>query len=253
MKNDEPNSASETVLVARFTELGNVAMTIPALYDACMANPRKVVVMLTLKPAVALFINRPANLVVEGIGMEVYNSVQGIWSCFVELNNRYHFSTYVDLQNSRGTRVMRMAAHMHRVKVVHVDKGLHEKKQLTRRTGKIMLPLTHTIERYRLTLEAASLPTGERVFRSLFDRLAVDTSAYAGITGPKKGGEVWIGIAPFAKHEGKIYPMHLMEQVVRDLSGRHDTKIFLFGGGPYEQKILSEWARKYPATLAGRA
>ena len=58
----------------------------------------------------------------------------------------------------------------------------------------------------------------------------------------------WVGIAPFAAHEGKVYPPDLMEQVVAHLSRRKDTRIFLFGGGEQEADILQGWALKYPRT-----
>lgn len=243
-----------SILVCRFTELGNVAMTIPALYDACAANAGTTFVILTLRNASGLFINRPANLAVESVEPAVYRSFKGMWHTFVELNSRYQFTAFVDLQNSGASKVMRIAARMHGVRSVHVDKGLGEKKRLTRRTGKLMLPLTPTTERYRDAIARVSSPVVTRRFRSLFDTVEAEAGAYAGITATKAPGEVWIGIAPFAKHEGKIYPLQLMEQVVRDLSSRHNTTIFLCGGGPYEQKILTEWARKYPSThsLAGR-
>lgn len=58
----------------------------------------------------------------------------------------------------------------------------------------------------------------------------------------------WVGIAPFAAHEGKIYPLEMMEQVIARLSRRKDTRLFLFGGGQQETDILQGWALKYPRT-----
>ena len=56
----------------------------------------------------------------------------------------------------------------------------------------------------------------------------------------------WVGIAPFAAHEGKIYPLPLMEQVVSQLSARGDVRVFLFGAGPKEGAILQRWSQRYP-------
>lgn len=36
-----------------------------------------------------------------------------------------------------------------------------------------------------------------------------------------------------------------MEKVVAELAAMPSTKIFLFGGGDYERKILGEWASRY--------
>ena len=70
------------------------------------------------------------------------------------------------------------------------------------------------------------------------------------VTGPKGDGIKWIGIAPFAKHEGKIYPIELEEQVVAHFAGRPDVKVFLFGGGRSEQEVFDSWILKYPTVVS---
>lgn len=248
-ENDKPIVA----LALRFSALGDVAMTIPALYSACRAHKDDTIVMVTRRSMAGLFVNKPDNLIVEGIDLGEYKGVGGMIRLWKTMRQRYGINAVVDLHDVLRTKILRVIARINRVPVYHIDKGRGEKKRLTRRSNKIMLPLKHSIERYRDTLAKASLSCdGE--FDGLFDREPVDPKIYAAITEPKQPGEVWIGIAPFAKHEGKIYPVNLMEQVLRELSGRKGTKVFLFGGGPYEQKILNEWARKYPSTvsLAGK-
>ena len=54
-----------------------------------------------------------------------------------------------------------------------------------------------------------------------------------------------IGIAPFAAHKGKVYPLDKMEQVVKALS-EQGLEIVLFGAGKAEQEILENWEKKYP-------
>lgn len=46
-----------------------------------------------------------------------------------------------------------------------------------------------------------------------------------------------IGIAPFAAHAGKMYPLNLMKQVIEALS--KDYQIVLFGGGKQEIEALT--------------
>lgn len=84
-------------------------------------------------------------------------------------------------------------------------------------------------------------------FTSIFEdetASAGDLSAY--IT-PKEN-QYWIGIAPFAKHTGKTYPLEKMEQVVNELSRHENYRIFLFGGGARELATLKDWEQKYPHT-----
>ena len=68
-------------------------------------------------------------------------------------------------------------------------------------------------------------------------------------TDSKKSG---IGVAPFAAHEGKCYPLERMEQVVAMLSERGE-KIVLFGS-KQEAEVLENWARKYKGveSVAGK-
>ena len=46
----------------------------------------------------------------------------------------------------------------------------------------------------------------------------------------KKEGFHIIGLAPFAKHTEKMYPLEKMKEVVRMLAADEKVKLFLFGG-----------------------
>lgn len=63
-----------------------------------------------------------------------------------------------------------------------------------------------------------------------------------------------IGIAPFAKYEGKTWPSKNMEEVVAELSKDNNNKIYLFGDRSYEAKILQGWGFKYQncESIAGK-
>ena len=64
------------------------------------------------------------------------------------------------------------------------------------------------------------------------------------IAGVKTGK--WLGVAPFARYQGKVYPIDEMEQVVATLSKREDLTLFLFGAKGYEEAVLEDWAYRYP-------
>ena len=55
----------------------------------------------------------------------------------------------------------------------------------------------------------------------------------------------WVGIAPFAAHESKVYPAAMMEEVVERLSRRGDVRVLLFGAGAEERSLLEQWASRY--------
>ena len=52
-----------------------------------------------------------------------------------------------------------------------------------------------------------------------------------------------IGIAPFAAHESKMYPLDIMKTVVESLSKNH--KIILFGGGNKEIEALNDFENAF--------
>lgn len=65
--------------------------------------------------------------------------------------------------------------------------------------------------------------------------------------------EYTIGVAPFTQHEGKQYPLPMMEQVVRQLAMEEGHGIVLFGSAE-ESEVLQSWAERYAhvENLAGK-
>jgi ADP-heptose:LPS heptosyltransferase len=111
-------------------------------------------------------------------------------------------------------------------KVAAVDKGRDEKKALTREENKVFQQLTPMFERHAKVFEqlgfSINLSNPKFPEPQLLDQQIRD------VTGNKDG--VWIGIAPFAQYDSKVYPNDLMQQVIDDLAQRPDYRLFLFGG-----------------------
>ena len=67
------------------------------------------------------------------------------------------------------------------------------------------------------------------------------------VIGPKRSWEQWIGVAPFAAHKGKIYPIDKMRQVIDMLTLRYPkARIFLFGRGRQEEHLFPQWVSQIP-------
>ena len=56
------NKKGRDILISRFSALGDVAMTLPSVYNACSANPDDRFYFLTRNHPAQVFINRPENL-----------------------------------------------------------------------------------------------------------------------------------------------------------------------------------------------
>ena len=247
-----PNNKKElprNVLVMRFSALGDVAMTIPVVYSVCRSNPATRFIFLTKKSQASLFINPPANLVVLGIDFKAeYPHAYALWRLFAKLKKEYDIDAVADLHGVLRSYMISMSGLLRGVTVHTIRKGRMHKRALTRPRNKVMLPLISSRARYREVFYRFGFSM-EEPFVSIYDG-AADTALFASITPPKTPDEKWVGIAPFAKHKGKIYPPELMEKVVEELSATPGVKIFLFGGGDYEREILGRWAQTYPGVVS---
>lgn len=244
----------KNVIIARFSALGDVAMTVPVIYSACRCYPNIRFTFFTRKAMTSIFINAPENLKVVGLDLnDDYKGVQGIWRMFNEARKEYHFDAFIDLHDVLRTKIFGAFCRMYGIPVSVINKGRKGKRALTRPRNKVLLPLISSRARYRQAFHSIGLPLNS-CFEGLYGTEKGAPETFAAITSPKKQGERWVGIAPFAKHSGKIYPPAMMEQVVRAISEREGTKIFLFGGGAEEESVLRNWAERYESTvsLAGK-
>ena len=248
------NISSQTpfdrVLIARFSALGDVAMTIPVIYSVCNDNPHTRFMMLTQSVAASLFINAPDNLQVMGIKTADYKGLGGLFRLYKEIKANFDPQAFVDLHGVIRTYILSLFFVTSGVKVQHIDKGRAGKRALTRRRGKRLLPLISSRTRYREVFHRLGFEF-KYEFLSLFGEQKAPLNTIDDITLPRADAdEKWIAIAPFAKHKGKIYPLGKMEQVVDALSQRPGVKLFLFGAGNEERDILAQWETKYPNTTS---
>lgn len=250
-----PERYRHRILVTRFSALGDVAMTIPVVYSVARGNEDCEIVVVTRPSMTTMFVNAPANVIVKGVNLNDYKGMGGLWRLAGELMEEYRPDMMADLHGVLRTYVIGLYMRLHGVKVATIDKGRRGKRALTRRRAKIMLPLTSQRARYREVFYRLGLAVDEH-FTTLYGADGKgDAKRFSFISAPKKAGEKWLGIAPFAKHAGKIYPPELMKKVLDGLLAAYPTlRVFLLGGGDEEAKVLSGWAAEYPdrvISLAG--
>ena len=260
------------ILVIRFSAIGDVAMAVPVIDSLAQQYPANVYTVLSQSFLQPLFANCPRN--VRFMGVDLYNDYKGIpgmYRLYRELLKN-NFDAVADLHDVLRTKLLRIFFRCSGIKIQQIDKGRKEKRLLTRKRNKTFRQLKPTIERYADVFRALGQPLVSLDFLSIFassrnlvcrptlekrgEKILIDCNTMNRWT-PLSCGErkekhsgTWIGIAPFAKHEGKIFPLDRMEQVVAHLTGREDVTVFLFGGGVTEQAILEEWCAKYPRTVS---
>ena len=239
------------ILVTRFSAFGDVAMTVPVLWTVANQYPQHKFTVLSRESMRPLFLQMPENVTFRGVNLKQkrYKGPFGMVRLFHELNKELGFEAIADLHDVLRTKIFRTCAILRGIRVACIDKGKTEKRLLTRPEGKELKQLPTSFDRYRNVFEALGLPIGQIEFVSIFGgKKRGDFSRVQEFFLPRREKEKWIGIAPFAAHQGKIYPLDQMEQVVASLDKEPDVRIVLFGAGEKETEILKSWAKKYSHT-----
>jgi ADP-heptose:LPS heptosyltransferase len=173
----------------------------------------------------------------------------GLHRLYKELK-RDNIDGVADLHNVLRSKIISSFFSIGGIKTATVDKARAEKKALVRVENKIFQPLKPITQRYADVFGDLGFPLNLDD-QALLPKREISAETL-NITGIKSGN--WIGIAPFAKHEGKVYPAELMQQTINYLSETGRFKIFLFGAGKYESGQLDAFAqgKSNVINIAGR-
>lgn len=232
------------ILIIRFSALGDVAMTIPVICSFAKAYPEADITVLTNANFKSLFDNLPHN--VHFMGAELrgkHAGIKGLNALYKELK-QFSFDYVADFHSVLRTHFLRTRFAMSGVTTAKIYKGRKEKKALTRVNNKRKVALQSNFQRYANVLIKLGFEF-DLSFSSILEFSKPDFTDLNTIIG-KKTDTYWVGIAPFAKHKGKIYPLRLQEKIIAHFSTQKSVKVFVFGGGKEEEKIVSDWKSTYP-------
>lgn len=225
------------ILVIRFSAMGDVAMTVPVIKNVLQQNPQLQITVVSNAFLQPLFngIERcyfhPAYLKAQ------HKGVQGMYKLYKELKSVNTFTAIADLHGVLRATILKIFFGVGSYKIATIDKGRKDKKELTRKENKILRPLTSTHERYAEVFRKLGLAAVLKTDTLVFPKQPIPSA----IQNLFSTGKKIIGVAPFAQHEEKMYPIDKMKAVVQQLAAENNT-ILLFGGGEKEGLILQQWA-----------
>lgn len=234
------------VLVIRLSSLGDAAMLVPAICSVAARYPQDRFTVLTRSAYAPLFKNLGFNINV----MPFYPQKHGTSFGFLRLLRKVGkagFSHIADEHDVLRTKALRNFMRLTGTKVASIDKGREEKKEFLE-TKKLASPLKSSTERYLEVFDKLGFPA-EYSFSSFFEFTPRNFHLLRSVVNSEEKEGRWIGIAPFAKHETKIYPLKKMERVVEELSKNPNNRIFLFGGKS-DTNILNLWSEEYPNVVS---
>ena len=219
------------ILIIRLSSMGDVAMVSPVLRELLENNKNYKISVLTNFQFFPFF--RAFNDVdlISFDKKKQHKGFFGMFRLFKEIK-KLDLDYVVDLHEVLRTNFLKAVL---KVPFYQINKGRNEKERLV--SGKIFAPLKSTHQRYRDVFEKIGISI-KPLSKTQIHR--VDISDLKLIP---KNNKLLIGIAPFAAHKGKEYPIVQMEEVIKEIN--KDFNVILFGGGKKEEFILDDLAGKH--------
>tara|TARA_R110002126_G_scaffold291516_1_gene453358 strand:- start:1683 stop:2729 length:1047 start_codon:yes stop_codon:yes gene_type:complete len=234
------NNSPVHILVIRLSAMGDVAMTVPVILGLCKKYPSIKITVLT-KPFMApIFSDIPNVSVFNAEVKEKHKGILGLWKLYKELIN-LQIDMVADLHHVLRSSILKQFFKLKAIPFIQIDKGRDEKKNLIDPKRVKIEPLKSTFKRYSEVFDKLGFPISvdemgvmpKKLFPKDLAHLKYDEDQFL------------VGIAPFAAFKGKMYPLHLMEEVVNKLNNTNKYKIILFGGGEQEVELLNAWENKF--------
>lgn len=233
------NSFSESIIIFRFSAMGDVAMSAAVIREFCKQNVDVRVVMVSRDSFAPFFATIP-NVIFHNLdAKETHKGLNGLFRLFRELK-KYNATAIADLHNNLRSRILSTFFRTSRIQIARLNKNRINKKRITSKENKDLSPLKPVVEAYA------------DVFRTLHYKMALSHQlikekqnlpiAYQAFF--KRKEQKRIGISPFAQHKPKMYPLQHMEKVIETLS-LEGNQLFIFGGGTQEKIVAEEWEKRF--------
>lgn len=232
------------ILVVRLSAIGDVAILVPLLQALAEQYPEHKFLMLSQPFTAPLFKELPSNVIFKAAEIRgKHRNVLGLIRLFREIGGR-NVDIVCDLHDSIRSHFLCLLFSVFQVPFFRIDKGRKERSKLIRRKNKILKPIKTSFERYKDVFTVAGVPLKffnkyPDMHPSIENLKNIETMFFM-----KKNK--WIGIAPFARHVGKVYPLDKMETVIAHFAANNAFTVFLFGGGEDELGKMQNWKKQYP-------
>ncbi|WP_249033226.1 glycosyltransferase family 9 protein [Winogradskyella sediminis] len=236
-------SQPKHILVLRFSAMGDVAMTVPVLRALTLQHPGIKITVVSRAFFKPFFQDLENVNFYEADLKGKHKGVFGLYKLAKALR-KLHFDAVADLHNVLRSKILK--SFFFGKRVVQLDKGRAEKKALTSGASFQQLKTTH--QRYAEVFE--TLGYSIDLSHPTFPKPQVLTDKLKAFI-PNKNFKT-IGIAPFAAHHSKMYPLDQMEKVIAEMSKAYN--VILFGGGVKEITFLNTLEAKFEnvRSIAGK-
>lgn len=215
--------------------MGDVAMTVPVLSQMLEQHPQIRITVLSRKQFEPLFVGLPRTGFLEADVKGKHKGIRGLIR-LAKTANALGIDRVVDLHNVLRSKVLVAYFRLKGIPCTIMDKGRAEKRALIGQQAVPKAKLKSTHQRYADVFRNAGIS---------LNLLATATYPKAELSARLQNvfgnqGQKAIGIAPFAAHMGKMYPLEKTKELVLRLAEETNFLILLFGGGEQETTWLSQ-------------
>jgi ADP-heptose:LPS heptosyltransferase len=223
--------ALKKILVLRFSAMGDVVLLVPVVKSLVASYPDIEVTVVTRPKFASLFTDIERVVPFPADVDYTYSGILGMRELFGKLLRKGGYDIVMDMHDHIRTIILRNLFKIFGTPVVIFEKGRKQKRAFTRKDNKITTPLPHTVERYSKAFEKAGYPVtiGSPPYFTIKSSTEDQVTEWLQKNDLSKK-ERWIGIAPFAMHASKIWPVQNYAKVIEQSIKKFPAKFFLFGG-----------------------
>jgi ADP-heptose:LPS heptosyltransferase len=234
------------IIIFRFSAMGDVALLLPVVLNAIKQNPDLKITIVTREKFKIFFEGHPGVDVFTADFDKKHKGILGLFKLFQELNELSP-DFVLDLHQNIRTQVLKIFFLFTRAKVFVFKKSRNEKKKLVK--NQEFKKLSHVTERYFNVFKEAGLVPKKSIIENLpnFFKIPSETEKKIKNWLEKFKNQRLIGIAPFAQHKGKIWPIEKYATLIKLISVEFPAyKIVMFGGGKQEKEIIETLKNELP-------
>jgi ADP-heptose:LPS heptosyltransferase len=230
------------IVIYRFSAMGDVALLLPVIRGVLNENPNVQITLVTRSKLFPFFENIDRLKLRSADFEHLHKGVFGLFRLYKGIKTTDQPNVVIDLHQVLRSYLLNSMFRTSGIEVLRYNKGRKEKAKAIRTKATDNLP--HTVERYT------------KPFADLGLRFkAPDTPLIVHSAGSIKNANkflitnavqpISIAIAPFAKHNQKIWGITRVDQLIEKINQNIHCTIFLLGGGKAEETILQHIAIKH--------
>ncbi len=223
------------LVLIRFSAMGDVCLTLPIIVKLKELHPELEIHMVSRLKFAALF-EYQKDITFHGLYLEKdYKGLAGLYRLYKYVKN-IQADIVIDLHDVLRTKMLRFGMQMTKAQVYSIVKNRKERSELIK--GQRDTPIKSAQEIYLEAIQQAGY------LKEL--TLPLEAKNYFSEAVPKIKPEaaeakILVGIAPFAAHETKIWPLERYKAVFEHFQEKRPEVTFLvFGGGKKEKKQIDD-------------